>query len=102
VKFRGVVVDEAQLRRVVLGHPSTCPDQLCGPPRLVENPSAFAPTWRLERFRDLVRGYAEDDPADPDWPEFVACTEAALAYRAAVPPEYRFWRDDDDEQSRDR
>ena len=85
--------DPHRLRQIMFDHPSTCPNVLRGPPRLIENPSECSPTWRLERFRDFVRTRAAEEPDDPDWPAFFACTEAALAYRATVPPEYQFWYD---------
>ncbi len=88
------MIDHDRLWTLMLEQPSTMPDDFGEPSRLVENPSCLAATWRLERFRDLLHEWIEADPQDPDWPKFLACTEAALVWRASVPAEYRFWQPD--------
>ena len=87
-------IDRDRLWQLMLEQPSTMPDDLSNTARLVENPSCLAATWRLEWFRDWMRERVEADPLDPDWPKFLACTEAALAWRATVPPDYHFWQCD--------
>jgi hypothetical protein len=81
------------LKQLMWNHPSTCPETLTNSSRLVENPSSFAATWRLECFRTFTQQMMRDYPLDPDWPRFLTCTEAALKYRTTIPKMYRFWRD---------
>jgi hypothetical protein len=44
----------------------------------------FSSGW-LPGLGHEERGRAAE-PDDPDWPAYLACTEATLAYRAMVPP----------------
>ena len=81
----------------MLNHPDRAPAELTVP-HFVENPSIFARTAKWQRFLDTIRSYAERWPDDPDWPRFIPCLEAGLAYRATVPPDYSFWTDAEKEQ----
>ncbi len=87
-------IDHGRLKQLMFDHPSTCPENLTNTMRLVENPSVFAPTASLKRFRQFILERIAAEPEDPDWPKFLDCTDAALAFREGVPPEYRFWRSD--------
>ncbi len=81
--------------RLCAEHPDECPELHDAPPWLIHPPSRLSSTAAWQRFRDgtllqLIAGR----PDDPHLPQFLAQTEAVLAWRAALPPEQRFWKAD--------
>jgi hypothetical protein len=82
-------------RRLFMQHPDESPDIAGMLPYLIHPPSRIARTARWEQFRDrTLLPLIADRPDDPWLPQFLAQTEAVLAWRAALPPEQRFWKAD--------
>ncbi len=76
-------------------HPDEGPELNDAPPWLIHPPSRLASTARWQRFRDgTLRPLIAERPDDPYLPRFLAQTETVLAWRAALPPEQRFWKAD--------
>ena len=94
VRFTAQRMTGDELRELYFAHPDTCPQEFTAPmDYLIEPPSWFAPTASFIRFRDktilpLIAAY----PDHPDFPNFLKQIEIVLAWRAAIPPEQRFWR----------
>lgn len=88
-------MDDAMKAMLCAEHPDECPELREAPPWLIHPPSRLGSTASWLRFRDgtllpLIAGR----PDDPFLPQFLAQTEAVLAWRAALPPEQRFWKAD--------
>ena len=86
----------AQERKVqlYLQHPEGSPDELIGTlDYLMHPPSKLSSTASWEAFRDkTLMPMIKHRPDDPNLPNFLKQVEAILAWRAAVPPEDRFWK----------
>jgi hypothetical protein len=80
-------------QRIYLEHPDPYPLETTGP-LLLESPTNWSSTASWEKFRDYVIRRAVELPDDPDLPNYRACAEAVLAWRATVAPEDWFWRED--------
>lgn len=64
-------------------------------PGLVDPPWACRPMPPFERFRSrTVLPMLAAKPGDPFWTALLRHVEDVLAWRATVPPEDRFWRQD--------
>ncbi len=80
---------------LMLLHPDESPDPIAGTFCCVNPPSRFGSDAKWMRFRDrCVIPMMAADPDHPDWPRYLAQVEAILAWRASIPPEDRFWRQD--------
>jgi hypothetical protein len=76
-------------------HPDECPELTGALPYLIHPPSRLSSTASWIGFRDnTVLPMMRHRPDDPNLPKFLKQVEAILAWRAAVPPEDRFWRKD--------
>lgn len=76
-------------------HPDESPELTTAPPFLIHPPSRLSSTARWLRFRDrTLLPLIAERPDDQFLPQFLAQTEAVLAWRAALPPEQRFWKGD--------
>lgn len=81
--------------RLMLEHPDECPEIDGVLPYLIYPPSRLSSTARWLRFRDgTLLPLIAERPDDQFLPQFLAQTEAVLAWRAALPPEQRFWKAD--------
>lgn len=81
--------------RLYQEHPDECPEIDGILPYLIHPPSRFASTVRWRRFRDrTLLPLIAAMPDDHFLPQFLAQAEAVLAWRAALPPEQRFWKAD--------
>lgn len=81
--------------RLMLEHPDESPELVMAPPFLIHPPSRFASTARWQRFRDrTLLPLIAAMPDDPFLPRFLAQTETVLVWRAARPPEQRYWKAD--------
>lgn len=88
-------MDSATKARLCVEHPDECPELTEAPPYLIHPPSRFASTASWLRFRGgTLLPLIADRPDEPFLPKFLAQTEAVLAWRAALPPEQRFWKAD--------
>jgi hypothetical protein len=86
---------------LILQHPCTSPDTNARMgPYLICGPSAFSSTARWIEFRDdTLLPMIEHHPGDAFLADYARQIEKILAWRAAIPPEQRFWKA---EQSADR
>lgn len=81
--------------RLCAEHPDESPELSEAPPWLMHPPSRLSSTARWRRFRDgTLLPLIAERPDDPFLPQFLAQTEAVLAWRAALPAEQRFWKAD--------
>jgi hypothetical protein len=84
-----------QKAQLYLQHPEERPELIGVPPYLIHPPSKLSSTASWIRFRDkTLLPMIEHRPDDPNLPNFLKQVEAVLAWRAAVPPENRFWKAD--------
>jgi hypothetical protein len=85
--------DHERKARLILVHPSGCPEIIGTLPYLIDPPGAWSTTDSWLRFRDkTLRPMMRHDPDDPNLPNFLRQVECILAWRAAVPVEDRFWK----------
>ncbi|MCC6716317.1 MAG: hypothetical protein IT555_00370 [Acetobacteraceae bacterium] len=76
-------------------HPDESPELSEAPPWLIHPPSRLSSTASWRRFRDgTLLPLIAARPDDEFLPQFLAQTEAVLAWRAALSPEQRFWKAD--------
>lgn len=81
--------------RLYQDHPDECPEIAGVLPYLIHPPSRLSSTASWLRFRDrTLLPLIAERPDDQFLPQFLAQTEAVLAWRAALPPEQRFWKAD--------
>lgn len=84
--------DKVQL---LLQHPDESPEITGTLPYLLEPPRRLSSTSRWLRFREeTLLPLIAERPDDPHLSHFLQQAEAVLAWRAAVPPDRRFWKAD--------
>lgn len=89
--------DEGRDRKaqLYLQHPNETPELIGALPYLIHPPSRFSSSASWERFRDkTLLPMIRQDGDDPNLPNFLKQVALILAWRAAIPPEDRFWRTD--------
>ncbi|HEY4029399.1 MAG TPA: hypothetical protein VGM25_03575 [Caulobacteraceae bacterium] len=90
--------DPSERAALYFQHPDECPEVIGGLPYLIHPPSRFSATASWIAFRDrTLTPMMRHRPDDPNLPNFLRQVEAVLAWRAAVPPDKRFWKPDPDE-----
>jgi hypothetical protein len=86
--------DPERKARLFLEHPQESPEIIGTLPYLIHPPGRFSATDSWIRFRDrTLLPMMQDDPEDPNLPNFLRQVERILAWRATVPKEDRFWRE---------
>ena len=81
--------------QLYLQHPQESPDLIGVLPYLIHPPSKLSSTASFVAFRDkTLLPMIRHRPDDPNLPNFLKQVEAILAWRAAVPPDDRFWKAD--------
>jgi hypothetical protein len=81
--------------RLYEAHPDESPEIAGILPYLIHPPGRLSSTASWRRFRDrTLLPLIAARPDDQFLPKFLAQTEAVLAWRAALPPEQRFWQAD--------
>ena len=76
-------------------HPDETPELIGVLPYLIHPPSRLSSTASWIAFRDrTVLPMMVAEPDDPNLPNFLAQIETILAWRAAIPPDKRFWKAD--------
>jgi len=86
--------DHERKARLILVHPSGCPEIIRTLPYLIDPPGVFSSTNSWIRFRDkTLLPMMRHDPNDPNLPNFIRQVELILTWRAAVPVEDRFWKE---------
>jgi hypothetical protein len=79
--------------QLYLQHPDESPALIGVLPYLIHPPSNLSSTASWVSFRDkTLLPMIQHRPDDPNLPNFLKQVEAILAWRAAVPPEDRFWK----------
>lgn len=86
--------ERARKVRLLLEHPNESPELVGDLPYLIHPPSRLSATESWIQFRDkTLLPMIEYRPDDPNLPNFLKQVETILAWRAAVPPEDRFWKE---------
>jgi hypothetical protein len=88
------ITDAAERKaQLYLQHPDESPELIGVLPYLIHPPSKLSSTAAWVDFRDkTLIPMLQHRPDDPNLPNFLKQVEAVLAWRAAVPPEARFWK----------
>ena len=80
--------------RLYLEHPDESPEIIGTLPYLIHPPSRLSSTASWVSFRDkTLLPMIRHDPDDPNLPNFLRQVESILAWRATVPAEDRFWKE---------
>jgi hypothetical protein len=85
--------DRERKARLYLEHPDESPEFSGTLPYLIHPPGKLSATASWLRFRDkTLLPMSERRPDDPNVRNFLRQVESILAWRAALPPEDRFWK----------
>jgi hypothetical protein len=78
-----------------MSHPEPAPEFVADPPYFIHPPTRLSSTasWILFRDKTLLPAML-CWPDEPNLPNFLKQVEMILAWRAAQPPENRFWKPD--------